>query len=329
MKKKFLAFFALLPICGPSGIFANPNISDNTSGPACEKEPDGTYVYAKRDTCDLMFDIYYPEKTSETTYNGKKKPTILFLFGGGFVDGVRNKPHDVVWFNELNRNGFTVISIDYRLGMKGIKGAPGLGQVKLIDHAIHLAVEDLFSATKYIIDNEESLGIDANNIVLAGSSAGAISVLQADYELCNRTSYATALPEGFKYAGVMSFSGAVFSREGKLSYRKSAPAPTLFLHGTKDKVVTYKQITFFKLGFFGSSKLVKRFEKFGYNYNILRFDGNGHEVANAEMETLNEQFNFIYNNVMDGSRKIIDATIDNPKIEKGTNYANLKELYND
>ena len=43
-------------------------------------------------------------------------------------------------------------------------------------------------------DNADQLGFDANNIVISGSSAGAITVMQAEYELCNKTKWAAGLP---------------------------------------------------------------------------------------------------------------------------------------
>ena len=97
--------------------------------------------------------------------------------------------------------------------------------------------------------------MDPSNIVISGSSAGAISVMQAEYEIANRTSWASVLPQGFNYAGVMSFSGAILSRKGKVKYQ-TVPCPTMMLHGTADMLVPYKQIAVFNLGFFGGGKLV-------------------------------------------------------------------------
>ena len=47
--------------------------------------PDGTYMFAQRDTCDLYLDVYDPAPESVTTLDGKTKPTVLFMFGGGFI----------------------------------------------------------------------------------------------------------------------------------------------------------------------------------------------------------------------------------------------------
>ena len=287
--------------------------------------PDGTYLYAERDTCDLYLDVYNPAKGSQTSIDGKMKPTIVFMFGGGFIGGTRDDASYNQWFRTLTQNGYRVISIDYRLGLKG-SDKVGVAQVNVLDKAIHMAVEDLYSATAYICNNAEQLGVDVTNIVISGSSAGAISVMQAEYELCNRTSWAEVLPKDFRYAGVMSFSGAILSRKGEVKYA-SAPAPTLMLHGTADNLVNYKQIKFFNLGFFGGGKLVKRFEKFGYNYNMYHFVGYGHEIAGSMDTTFDLQLDFLQTTVIEGKRRIIEAWVDDPGVYKGVGVQSRKELY--
>ena len=113
--------------------------------------PDGTYMYAQRDTCDLFMDVYNPAK-NKTQFEGKTKPTVIFMFGGGFIAGERDNESYHKWFRQLTDNGYRVISIDYRLGLKGAEKV-GVAQVNALDKAIHMAVEDLFSATNFIIDN--------------------------------------------------------------------------------------------------------------------------------------------------------------------------------
>lgn len=287
--------------------------------------PDGTYMYERRDTCDLFLDVYDPADGSETTYMGIEKPTVLFMFGGGFIQGTRDNESYNSWFRMLTENGYRVISIDYRLGLKGSTKV-GIAQVNVLDKAIHMAVEDLFSATNFILDNADQFGVSADNIVISGSSAGAIAAMQAEYEVANRTAWASVLPGGFNYAGVMSFSGAILSREGLVDY-KSAPCPTLMLHGTSDKLVPYRQIKVFKLGFFGGGKLVKRFQKFGYNYNMYHFMDYGHEVAGSMSTTLDLQLKFLECNVMQKKMRIVEAWISDPDVWKGAGPQSRKELY--
>ena len=287
--------------------------------------PDGTYMYEKRDTCELFMDVYNPAEGSETTFMGIEKPAVIFMFGGGFIQGTRDDRSYHSWFRMMTENGYRVISIDYRLGLKGSTKV-GVAQVNVLDKAIHMAVEDLFSATNFIIENADQLDVDPSNIVISGSSAGAISVMQAEYEIANRTSWASVLPEGFNYAGVMSFSGAILSREGKVDW-KTAPCPTLMLHGTSDKLVPYKQIKLFNLGFFGGGKLVERFKKFGYSYNMFHFIDYGHEIAGSMYSTLDIQKKFLECNVMQKKMRIIEAWISDPDVWKGSGPQSRKELY--
>ena len=288
--------------------------------------PDGTYVYEKRDTCDLFMDVYDPADGSEETFMGHRKPTIIFMFGGGFVGGQRDNQSYNPWFRQLTENGYRVISIDYRLGLKGASKM-GIAQVNLLDKAIHMAVEDLFSATNFILENAEQLGVERDNIVISGSSAGAITVMQAEYEVANRTSYASVLPQDFNYAGVMSFAGAILSRKGKVKYETS-PCPTMMLHGTADKIVPYRQIALFNLGFYGGGKLVDRFKKFGYDYNMYHFIDYGHEIAGSMHTTFDLQLDFLENNVIQGKKRIIEAWISDPDVWKGSQLKSLKDIYN-
>jgi predicted esterase len=313
MKRIFTAFMLLL--AGFAASAQNSLLS-----------PDGTYVYEKRDTCDLFMDVYDPADGSEETFMGHRKPTIIFMFGGGFVGGQRDNQSYNPWFRQLTENGYRVISIDYRLGLKGASKM-GIAQVNLLDKAIHMAVEDLFSATNFILENAEQLGVERDNIVISGSSAGAITVMQAEYEVANRTSYASVLPQDFNYAGVMSFAGAILSRKGKVKYETS-PCPTMMLHGTADKIVPYRQIALFNLGFYGGGKLVDRFKKFGYDYNMYHFIDYGHEIAGSMHTTFDLQLDFLEKNVIQGKKRIIEAWISDPDVWKGSQLKSLKDIYN-
>ncbi len=287
--------------------------------------PDGTFMYAKRDTCDLFMDVYDPAEGSIREAYGIEKPTVIFMFGGGFIHGTRDDADYHKWFRMMTENGYRVISIDYRLGLKG-SDKVGVAQVNVLDKAIHMAVEDLFSATNFILDNADQFGVNPSNIVISGSSAGAISVMQAEYEIANATQWASVLPAGFNYAGVMSFSGAILSREGKVDFKKS-PCPTLMLHGTSDELVPYDQIKVFNLGFFGGGKLVERFKKYGLNYNMYHFTDYGHEIAGSMDTTLDLQLKFLETNVMQKKMRIVEAWISDPDVFKGSGPQSRKELY--
>ena len=289
-------------------------------------QPITTRLFATKDGQELYLDDYDATPGSATTLDGKSKPTIVFMFGGGFITGTRNDKFYMPWFKKLNDAGYEVVSIDYRLGMKDVKTSGGVSSAKAFRKAAQIAAEDLFSATAYLIDHGDELGIDPNNLVTSGSSAGAIAVLEADW-LLNNGRASEWLPEGFRYAGVMPFAGAIISVEGTPSY-KTPPAPTAFFHGTDDKIVNYKQIHILKWGIFGSHRLARIFRKNGYSYNILRYNDHSHEIASTFISTFPEQIRFLETNVIRGLNRIVDSEIDDPEIYKGDLPTTRKQLYN-
>ena len=263
-----------------------------------------TVEFAHRDTCTLSLDIYKADSALENA------PTILYVFGGGFKEGDRARGTGK-WFGTLNSYGFNVVSIDYRLGLKGVKMG-GLSFVGQLENAINLAVEDLFSATEFLIENGARYGIDSSNIVLAGSSAGAITVLQAEYEICNGGRLAAVLPEGFNYTGVMSFSGAILDRENwGLKFVKK-PCPILLLHGTDDKLVPYKRIAVFKDSFNGTDAIAKVLKRNSYPFTVLRYSGRGHEVSTYGAYCVKEEIAFIEKHVVESSETITDSMVTDP-----------------
>lgn len=172
-----------------------------------------TYDIVGSDT--LRMDCY---RTAQPETPGQQ-PALIFAFGGGFKVGERMSLPYVPYFEFFARQGYAVFSIDYRLGLKVIepeyKTSPAAFKPKL-GAAIDLAVEDMYRATKHLVDNNAELNIDINRIYISGSSAGAITSLQAEYYVANRHELTAILPEAFtNYAGVFSFAGAILA-DGQL-----------------------------------------------------------------------------------------------------------------
>ena len=197
-----------------------------------------TYLYSVKGIDSLRLDKYdFPSLSSA------KKPCLIFMFGGGFMTGTRdNKVYDS-FFQYFARQGYSVVSIDYRLGMKAFEQ----GKDKSLNRfardfvrSITMAVEDLYDATDFVLAHAEKWGIDSSLVITSGSSAGAISVLHGEYGICNGDLLSRRLPAGFNYAGVISFAGAIFA-DGPLEWKKN-PAPIQFFHGTADGNVPYGAI---------------------------------------------------------------------------------------
>ena len=277
------------------------------------------YVFAARDTCNLSMDVYTPVNVHSNT------ACLVYVFGGGFKMGSRT--HNEKFFHAMADSGYVVVAIDYRLGMKGVK-QNGMERIKSLHKAIELAVEDLFSATDYLLKHAQELKIDTKKIILSGSSAGAITVLHADNELCNRTKPASVLPENFHYAGVISFAGGILSFNGTPGY-KNTPAPTMLFHGINDKLVNYDKVLISNKGFYGSNALAALFEKQNYPYFIYRYRDMGHEISSIPTYyNISDICGFIRDYVFDHQKLKKDITVKNPEL-KPAFYGKwkLKDIY--
>ena len=260
-----------------------------------------TFVFANHESQELKMDVY--NNPNDTLSSGQ--PCLLFVFGGGFKEGTRDDKLYTDYFNYFANNGFTVVSIDYRLGMKDQK-APSMFNYKPMEKSIALAVTDLYAATDYLLKNFHELNIDTTQIIISGSSAGAITVLQADYEKRNNFTSTSVLSKSFQYAGVISFAGSIFSHKGTPSY-KIAPAPTLFFHGSADKLVPYNDTRFFNIGMFGSNSLAKQLRKNEFPYLFYSMENNGHDVSEYPMTDFLPEINqFITDYVFNKKQLLID-----------------------
>lgn len=83
-------------------------------------------------------------------------PAVLWLHGGGMVMGDRFSQIDIPleWLDEF---GAVVVSVDYRLAPE-VTGTT--------------AVEDAYAALLWLSEHAESLGVDPDRLIVAGTSAG-------------------------------------------------------------------------------------------------------------------------------------------------------------
>lgn len=282
-----------------------------------------TYPFVQRDST-LYLDVYRPAQPRAD------KACVMALFGGGFISGERNNKYQRTVAQLLVERGFTVVSIDYRLGLKdtakmatfsGIRG-----MLDMFQDCIDIAVEDCAAAVAWVCNHAKELDIDTSKLVLTGSSAGAITVLQLDWCRANGLNPAAALPHGWKPAAVVPYSGAIMSH-GSPTW-KTPPAPTMLMHGTKDKIVaysTYPPILTYAL--YGADRVFKQFKKQNYPCWIVRFEGIGHEVASWLPGSVDFFCGFV-NQALAGRITTLDATMNDSKlVPTRWTEMTLKDLY--
>lgn len=177
-------------------------------GSAAFELPKETYVFdvtAGGDT--LRLDRYPAVRGCDD-----KGQIVVFAFGGGFRGGSRDSASFMPFFRFLVENGVTVVSTDYRTALKDadpVRLATLPGFKDALYEAISVAVTDFYKATAFVIEHSPMWGVDSAKIIACGSSAGAITVLQAEYGICNDMVPSGILPADFNYAGVISMAGAV------------------------------------------------------------------------------------------------------------------------
>ncbi|MDU1889141.1 MAG: carboxylesterase family protein [Dysgonomonas sp.] len=263
MKRCFIVLLCI--ICSGIHLYGNDTVTKET------------YIYAIKGSDTLRLDKYDLPAIKEA------KSCIIFMFGGGFVSGIRDAERYKNYFSYFAKKGYVVISIDYRLGMKNLKTTDPMWLVATLNNSINMAVEDLFSATSYTIDQAKAWNIDTSRIVANGSSAGAVSVLQAEYAICNGAEATKILPTNFNYAGIISFAGAVFSLDGDLKWKKS-PSPIQLFHGDADRNVPYNKIEVDRYGLYGSKYIADQLSQLG-SPNYFHVTTNAaHEIADRAMD---------------------------------------------
>lgn len=131
-----------------------------------------------------QLDVHSPSKV------GSGRPAVLFIHGGAFMDGDRNRT-DMIYSNiptYFAQRGIVGINVGYRLG--DAIGYPG-------------ATEDVASTVRWARENAPSLGVDPGRIFLMGHSAGAAHAASYAYDRRRQPS------EGHGLAGLIVLSGRV------------------------------------------------------------------------------------------------------------------------
>ncbi|MEG2365167.1 MAG: carboxylesterase family protein [Alistipes sp.] len=303
MMKKLLVIFALL---ASYTAVAQP-IEKNTA------------LYSVKETDSLYMDRYCTQGETLTP-----APCMIFVFGGGFMTGARDDARYIPFFEYIARQGVTVISIDYRLGLKKAAATGKLNQNTFIEawfSTLAMAEEDLYDATNYLLTNATAWNIDPTKIITCGSSAGAITVLHGEYDLCRRTQQARKLPAEFNYAGVISFAGAIFALGDELNWGTAhTPAPMLLFHGDADRNVPYHAIREMGAGFFGSEYISKQLTANKVAHSFYSFTNTDHIVALAPMNENRYEIDSFLEKLVFEHRPLITRTevrsLDKPTVKK-------------
>ena len=187
----------------------------------------------KKRELPLTMDVYMPKDKGTAT-----RPLLVLIHGGGFYNGNKTNAGYEEWGRYFASLGYTVASINYRLGFHANKAS--------IEKAGYRAVQDANAAIRYIIHNYSDYGADPDRVFVAGTSAGAITALNLAF-MHQENVPSSAKNEGlledvnphikekFTIRGVGSMWGAV----NDLSIIGNEDIPIISFHSTGDPVVPF------------------------------------------------------------------------------------------
>ncbi|WP_103924311.1 alpha/beta hydrolase fold domain-containing protein [Algoriphagus boritolerans] len=135
---------------------------------------------------EQVMDVYLSQKAKSF---GKRNFTVVFIHGGGYY--FSDKSQEERYIEPYLRKGLNVVNLNYRLK----RGIP-------------LATSDLTNALNYLEANNTKYGLNLDNVIVTGFSAGAHIATNVGFAQ-NNPEYPNRLDKGITIKGIINFSGPV------------------------------------------------------------------------------------------------------------------------
>ena len=231
----------------------------------------------------LLLDIYEPTGDTETS-----RPLVILAHGGGFTGGSKTNSTMVETAEYLAQSGYVVASIDYCLIDANTSTAFYQG---VID-----AVHDMKAAIRYFrkdIVEGNTYNLNASNIFIGGSSAGAVTSVQTAY--INTIEEVEAVDASFAalftasggiegtsgntdyssdFKAVINISGSLFS----LDLMETSNPPIVSVHGDADETIPigFGDNAGTGVSLYGSSSIHEQADAIGLSNSLTIISGGDH-----------------------------------------------------
>ncbi|MCC6515818.1 MAG: alpha/beta hydrolase [Chitinophagales bacterium] len=192
---------------------------------------------------DLIIDVITPRNDAE-----KKRPCIIFLFGGGFAGKFDDCTQEIG--KGFAQKGYVVALPDYRIGYKNaLLAGQCVGDFETGMYPAYMrGVQDVRSAIRYLKANADKFGIDKNKIFVSGHSAGALATIGLAVQTTENApknvleqvgGSLDPMNDNMNYdatvAGVIALAGAV--ADPNVIVGKKINTPMHLIHGTCDELI--------------------------------------------------------------------------------------------
>jgi para-nitrobenzyl esterase len=107
--------------------------------------------------------------------DGKKRPVMFWIHGGGFTAGSSQELPSYDGENLSKKGDVVVVSINHRLNILGFLDLSAYGDK--YKHSANVSILDIKAALEWVKANIENFGGDPNNVTIFGQSGGGAKVL--------------------------------------------------------------------------------------------------------------------------------------------------------
>jgi para-nitrobenzyl esterase len=107
--------------------------------------------------------------------DGKKRPVLVWLHGGGFTNGNAIEQDGYHGENFAKNGDVVFVSINHRLGPIGFTDLSGVGGDKYA-HSGNVSMLDIIASLQWVRDNIANFGGDPGNVTIMGQSGGGAKV---------------------------------------------------------------------------------------------------------------------------------------------------------
>lgn len=107
--------------------------------------------------------------------DNKKRPVLVWLHGGGFVNGNGIEQDGYMGENLSSHGDIVFVSLNHRLGPMGFSNLAGVGGEKYAASG-NAGMLDIVAALQWVHDNISNFGGDPGNVTIIGQSGGGVKV---------------------------------------------------------------------------------------------------------------------------------------------------------